>query len=442
MMSMIAGIGYAWSSPCIPKLRGQVDPESNPLPQPATIEEISWITSLHCLGAITGPIFTGIIAAKLGKKKTLLLFSIPQITSNLILIFANNVSLFYVARFLMGIGTGCVFSLIPIYVAEISEDTHRGRTSMFLPLMITLTQDFIFIIGPFVTIQILAMISLIPSIIFLVVFGVFVPESPYYFVKKNKLLKAQITLIKTRQTDEVFDELQDIIKFVNESDDKFSLKALIGSKVACKSFFLAFGLMFFQQFNGVNALNSYQQSIFAASKSLPADKSVMIVASVQLFAIYLVAKLVDNWGRKNLLITSYIGQLLSLLCLGTYFHLQTKGIDISCVFWLPLTSVIIYSMSFKLGAGPVSWTITSEIFPPNYKFILSPLIAFSMTFMSFLVTFVFPRFWAKFSLELTFWIFSGVVACAIPFVIFLVPETKGKTFYEIQRKLEGVTDFK
>lgn len=438
MMSMIAGIGYAWSSPCIPKLTAKGDSEFNPLPKPATLSEISWITSLHCLGAISGPLFTGIIACKLGKKKTIILFAVPQIIANIMLIFANNVNHFYAARFLLGIGTGCVFSLIPVYVAEMSHPKYRGRTSIFMSLTITFTQDLVFIIGPYVTIRTLAIISLIPSAIFFSTFVLFMPESPYDYVRRDNISKAHQALTQVRQYVNVDEELNNIIKSVSNKNDEFKLTDAILSKSVQKSFLVAFGLMFFQQFNGTNAINSYQQTIFDATKSsIPADKSVMIVGGAQLLVLFLVSKLVDKWGRKKLLLVSYIGQLISLISLGAYFHLQNLDMDISYLFWLPVTSILIFMLSFKMGAGPVSWTIAGEIFPTEFKFFLSPLIAFCMTLMSFLVTFVFPRFSDIFGFEYSFWIFTVVVAFAIPFVVYIVPETKGQSLEEIQKNFES-----
>ncbi|XP_056632046.1 facilitated trehalose transporter Tret1-like [Diorhabda sublineata] len=434
MMTILAGIGYAWSSPCISKLTDKVGSEFNPLPKPATLSEITWITSLHCLGAISGPLFTGIIANKLGKKKTIILFALPQIISNIILIFANNVTHFYVARFLLGIGTGCVFSLIPVYVAEMSHPKYRGRTSMFLSLTITCTQDFVFIVGPYVTIRTLAIISLVPSVIFFPTFSLLMPESPYDYVRQDNISKAHQALIKVAQHSNVDDELNSIIKSVSSKNGKFKLSDALFSRSVQKSFLIGFGLMFFQQFNGTNALNSYQQSILSATKSsIPADKSVMIVGAAQLLVLFFVSKLVDGWGRKKLLLVSYIGQFISLVSFGIYFHLQNLNMDISFLFWLPLTSILLFMFSFKIGAGPVSWIIVGEIFPTEYKFFLSPLIAFCMTFMSFLVTFIFPKFSHIFGFEYSFWFFSVVVACAIPFVFFIVPETKGQTLEEIQK---------
>ncbi|XP_072384171.1 facilitated trehalose transporter Tret1-like [Diabrotica undecimpunctata] len=433
LMSMLAGIGYAWSSPCIPKLAGQVDPEFNPLPKPATIKEISWITALHCMGAIFGPLLTGCIAYKIGKKKTLLLFAIPQMVSHMILIFANKVIHFYIARFLLGMGTGCVFSLVPVYVAEMSVATHRGRTSMFLPLMLTLTQDLMFLIGPYVTIRTLALWSLLPSILFFLSFGIFMPESPYDCVKQNKISKAQHSLMLSRQTSNVQDELQNIINSIDEDKKSGKINELCKSRAVGKSFLIAFMLMFFQQFNGSNAIFAYQQTIFYASEStIPADKSVMLVGAFQIVVQLFVSKLVDSWGRKNLLIVSYFCQLISLVSLGIYFYLQKQNINIEFLFWLPITSVMLFMLSFKLGAGPVSWIIAGEIFPTNFKFVLSPLIAFCMTVMSFLVTFVFPKFSVYIGYEYSFWIFAIVVATAIPYIYLMVPETSGKSLKEIE----------
>ncbi|XP_028134784.2 facilitated trehalose transporter Tret1-2 homolog [Diabrotica virgifera virgifera] len=433
LMSMLAGVGYAWSSPCIPKLAGQVGPEFNPLPKPANLQEISWITALHCMGAIFGPLLTGCIAYKIGKKKTLILFAIPQMVSHIILIFANKVVHFYVARFLLGMGTGCVFSLVPVYVAEISEASHRGRTSMFLPLMLTLTQDLMFVIGPYVTIRTLALWSLLPSILFFISFGIFMPESPYDCVKRNKISKAQHSLMFSRQTSNVQDELQNIINYIDEDKKKSRINELCKSRAVGKSFLVAFMLMFFQQFNGSNAIFAYQQTIFSASEStIPADKSVMLVGAFQILVQLFVSKLVDSWGRKNLLIVSYVCQLISLVSLGIYFCLQRHNFNIECLFWLPITSVMLFMLSFKMGAGPVSWIIAGEIFPTNFKFVLSPLIAFCMTFMSFLVTFVFPKFSVYIGYEYSFWIFGVVVATAIPYIYLMVPETSGKSLKEIE----------
>ncbi|CAG9856937.1 unnamed protein product [Phyllotreta striolata] len=337
-MAILAGVGFSWSSPCVPKLSGQTHPAHNPLDHPATIQQIAWITSLHNLGCIVAPLLCGPLTARLGKKRTLLVFAAPQLISNLILMVAKEVPHFYIARFLMGVGTGGATTLIQVYVVEVVPSSHRGRACSFTNWMVTLAQDFVFVLGPYVTIKTLAMVSLVPSITFFVVFGLFVPESPYYFASRRELKEAEAILVKTRRTDNVNEELEKIVRYLNEEKSvKFSLGAMVGSKGVRKSFALAVALIMFQQFAGVNCVFAYQQSILAESESsLPADKSVMVVALMQIIPMILITKLVDTWGRRKLMMLSYAGELVALVMFGGYFFLKSQGVDVSSVFWLPV----------------------------------------------------------------------------------------------------------
>ncbi|KAJ8950725.1 hypothetical protein NQ314_007787 [Rhamnusium bicolor] len=433
---MVCGIGYAWTSPSIPKLNGNVDPQNNPLSRPTTILEDSWITALQNLGAAFSPLFIGIAANKYGRKKTLIVFSLPMMVSNIILIFANSVSHFYVARFLVGIGTGCVFSVVPLYVAEISQVTNRGFTSMFLGLMITSQQLFVYVIGPYTTISTLAKISLIPSVLFLLTFGFFIPESPYYFVMIGNQVEAEKSLAKLRQKSksDVLKELTDIIKSVEQSKtEKSSLKDLIKSKVVTKCLLTAVGLMFFQQFTGILAIVPYLQTIFdATNSSIPADVSVMMVGLVQFITTAITSRIVDKVDRKILLIASNSGILFSLICLGTYFYLQTNQFNVDAIFWLPIASIILYIICFNFGIGPIPWTIVGEIFPPNLKTHLNGIVTFLNIIFGFLIAMFFPTLSLVLGMALSIWIFAAFTAVSILFIVYFLPETRGRSFLEIQ----------
>nr|XP_023017603.1 facilitated trehalose transporter Tret1-2 homolog [Leptinotarsa decemlineata] len=435
LMTFVAGYGFAWSSPCVPKLKEETDPAFNPLSHPASTLEISWITSLHHLGALCGPLFTGYISEKIGKKATLIMFSLPQVASNVMLIFANDVTHFYASRFLLGMGTGCVFSIIPSYVAEITETEHRGRTSMFLPLMVVSAQFLVWSIGPYVAISTLAMMCLVPSALFLIVFGLYVPESPYYFAKRNKLDEAEEALVKSG-AENVQSELKAILSSVQNSKIAFSFDDFRKSKAAKKSLIIALGLMFAQQFNGHPAIAAYQQTIFGSTKgSIGPEKSVMIAGFVQLLATLVTVKFVDTVGRKKLLLFSYSALLISVTGLGTYTYLQDKGLDLSAYSWIPISCVLLNMSSFKVGSGPISWTVIGEIFPPNFKYYLNGMAAFLMTLFGFFVTFMFPRISEILGMSFSLFLFAGIVAFAIVFIGYFVPETKGKSLQEIQNIL-------
>ncbi|KAJ8946863.1 hypothetical protein NQ318_006773 [Aromia moschata] len=321
LMSMLTAIGYAWPSPCIPKLNGSQNPKDNPLPRPTTIIEDSWIASLQNLGALCGPLISGITANKIGRKKTLLLFSLPMTASNIILIFANTVVHFYIARFLLGVGTGCVFFCNPAVHCR----NFGGGKPRFYQHDPRAHGDG----RPYVSISTLAIISLVPSALFLFLFGIFVPESPYYLVMIDKQVEAENSLVKLRRTGYVQKELSDIIKGFEESKNENSPCVLIKSKTVIKGLLTVLGLMFFQQFCGIIALTSYLHTF------------VMIVGFVQFISAAITSRVVDKIDRKKLLFWSNLGILFSLIFLGAYFFMQIRGFNLNALFWLPVTSTML-----------------------------------------------------------------------------------------------------
>ncbi|CAH1972686.1 unnamed protein product [Acanthoscelides obtectus] len=437
-MSMVGGMGYGWPSPFIPKLNGAIDPDMNPLPQPTTIMEDAWITSLHTLGSIFGPLFSGVLADKFGRKIVLIIFSLPMVAANIVFIFANSVTLFYIARFLLGIGNGVSISLIPAYVSEISETQNRGTTSLFMPLMICAIQNLLYFVGPYVTVRMMAMISLIPSCLFLVHFGFCVPESPYYYVLKDKTEEAEECLKNLRKTTDVKKELVDIIRNVEETRTKLSCKEIFFSRVLRKCFVITIGLMFFQQFSGILAIVSYSQTIFdSAGSSLPGYVCVMIIGVVQTLTVVITICIVDKINRKTLMIFSYAGMLVSLTTLGIYFYLLNLGYNATSFSWCPIASIMVYICCFNIAPGGLSWTILGEIFPPNVKSTLSSFAAVFVVTLAFSVSFIFPHLSKLLGMAWSMWTFAIFLSFGLGFLVFVLPETRKKTFSEIQSVLRG-----
>lgn len=435
-MAFITGIGYSWSSPCIPKLRDVIDPENNPLGRAATLQEISWITSLHALGSLAGPLLTGTMSKKIGKKKTLIIFSLPQVASSIIMFFAFEVEHFYVARFLLGIGTGCVFSVIPSYVGEISEPAIRGRTSMLNSVLLTAGQTVVLTVGPFVTIRTISLMTLTTSIIFLFTFSFYVPESPYHYVLHGKVDKAKSNLKKWGRTDSTEKELLDIIEICDKSKNEQTIKAILSSRILQRCLIICLGLVSLQSLVGNPAIVAYQQTILDNSSStIPGETSVIVISILQMIGTYWSTGLVDRWGRKQLLYISYLGLLVSLVILGGYLILIELKVKLEAFFWIPFASILSYIVFYKIGAGPLPWTLSGEIFPPSFKPHLSALTALVMTSVNFLVTLLFPYFLVNVGLGITMWIFAAFGILSLIFIRLAVPETKGKSLIDIQRML-------
>ncbi|XP_060521928.1 facilitated trehalose transporter Tret1-2 homolog [Cylas formicarius] len=440
LMTFGVGMGYGWSSPSLPKLNGQVDPQSIPLSIPTTVLQDSWIASLLSLGAMCSPFITVFLSEIIGRKKTLLAFSFPMIVSHLIMIFATKVVDFYIARFMIGISSGCMFSLIPVYTAEISQKHNRGLVGITLNIMLTLGHLTSSVVGPYVTIKMLSVVSLVPCVLFVVSFATLIPETPYFYVLVGKKQEAEVSLKKLRRSSAVEDELAEIVKSVEDLKltERGNFGELFTRKHHLKALFWAVGIMFFQQFTGIIYVVSYTQKIFdAAHTSLSADLEVMIVTAVQVIAVLLSTQAIDRVARKTLMAASLVLMLLPNFFMGLYFYLLEFGYNLDPISWLPVALLVIFISGFNVGIGPLGFTFAGEIFEPGVKCWGVTLATCTNLMVAFLTATFMPSVSEISGFYAPFWIFAGFTAVGIVFVYVFVPETKGKSFLEIQRSVRS-----
>lgn len=89
------------------------------------------------------------------------------------------------------------------------------------------------------------------------------------------------------------------------------------------------------------------------------------------------------------------------------------------------------------GTGSLIWVIIAELYDgPARAFGVSSSIAVNTT-MIFFTTKYFPLLLETAGPAITYFSFAGVSALMCLFVTICVPETKGKTFIEIQSELKG-----
>ncbi|XP_030754410.1 facilitated trehalose transporter Tret1-like [Sitophilus oryzae] len=439
-LSYGGGLGYGWSSPALPKLSGEVDPDQNQLSRPATLAEQSWIASLLSLGAMCSPFLCEYVSGKLGRKISLLLFSLPMIGGYVILIFADEVVHFYIGRFLIGITEGSIFSTIPVYSAEISENHNRGTIGAIMFLFVSLGHFTSSVVGPNVSLQLFSIISLVPCIIFFVSFGLFSPETPYYYVIRNKFPEAEKSLKQLRKKEDVSEEMSEIIKCVTEmkSNKNISvLKEIFTDKSSLKAFVLSLLLMLFQQFTGLIYIIDYNQKIFdSAETPLSGDKGVVIVMAVQVAAILFSTNVIDKINRKTLLLLSLTSIFFLHTTLGSFFYLKQENFNVQYASWIPIACLMLFITAYQLGICPISYIFPAEILKPNVKSFGIMLVCCIGLLAEFLIATFLPVLEEHVGFYVPFWIFAVISLIAIVFVYFFIPETRSKSFLEIQESLE------
>lgn len=82
--------------------------------------EAVWLMSVAALGAFFGPLITGSLVDCLGRKRTLLAANLLFLVTWGVLYYFETYAIMLCARFASGLGVGCVYSTLPMYIAEIA----------------------------------------------------------------------------------------------------------------------------------------------------------------------------------------------------------------------------------------------------------------------------------------------------------------------------------
>lgn len=182
---------------------------------------------------------------------------------------------------------------------------------------------------------------------------------------------------------------------------------------------------------------------------------------------FLATTLIDRLGRKILLYISAVSMIVTLGTLGAFFYYKNSGYEMSDYGWLPLVSFVIYVIGFSLGFGPVPWLMMGEILPckyfPFYISFRGSLVfrlprtarltelcftatargsaasittAFNWT-CTFVVTKTFNDVIENLGNHGAFWMFGVICFLSLFFVYFFVPETRGKSLEDIEKKFNS-----
>ncbi|CAA9998861.1 unnamed protein product [Nesidiocoris tenuis] len=150
-------------------------------------------------------------------------------------------------------------------------------------------------------------------------------------------------------------------------------------------------------------------------------------------------------NRKGLLIVQMLaliqrmsGCTLAMFSAGLWFYLNSKTtIDVSNCHWIPFASFVVYGIFFCFGLGPIASTVQGEYFPQSIKGLASGVTSLVLAATSFVMNKIYHSIALTWGMHLNYFIFAGASLVGAIFVVTVVIETKGKTFQEIQEKLNS-----
>jgi MFS family permease len=426
---------FSWSSPSIPKI---VEDKVN---YDISLDEASYFTVLPPIGAIASSFLFAKLNDTIGRKYSLLLIAFPHIISLILIANAKSVYVFYVSRFITGLGDSCLFASLPIYVGEISTPKVRGTWGNLMTFLIYLGQLSINVIGSYTTIATAAYICLVFPIFFLCTF-VFMPESPYFYLMKGRTDDARTSLQKLRQKQNVEEELHKLKSDVDrQMSESGSWKDVLTLSSNRKAVYAGIFLRASQQLGGISSFAVYTQYIFLKSGgNVSASTSAIIFMSLCAVLNMCAAFTLDRFGRRKSYFVSLLLCGMVLLCEATYFFIEQfygAEVNVAIVNWIPLVGMITYVVFYSFGLGIVPTLMLGELFSASIKGKGLLLLNIVFGVLVSCTTKLFHLLDTSFGLYAPFLFFS--ISCFISTIlaVYFVPETKGKTLEEIQQSLKA-----
>lgn len=332
---------------------------------------------------------------------------------------------------LAGSAISISYVVLPMYIAEISSDFIRGYLGIIHTVTAKTGSLIMYGVGPFVSVRLMAWLCLIPVILFLACFY-FLPESPYHSIAIKDYDAAERSLQKLRCTLDVKEELEQMKASVAKSQaNKGTFRELFFDSRNRRSIIVVLGLSALVELCGSHIVVQYAQTIFDKLNSgLDSNYASILFGVVQLGGAVIACFLVDSMGRRPLMLISIVGSGLCTLVIGVYFILE-RHIDVSGLGWMPATALLAFMVTYTFGILALLTVITAELFPKHLKGVAGATKSINGAWIGLALVYLFQFIVDTLGMDYVFMAFSIMTFAFIPFILFMVPETKRQSLETI-----------
>lgn len=455
-----------------------------------------WVASIVLIGSLIGALCAGRLADRYGRRWTNFVGGILFMVGSVGCALLDNLALFFVARFLMGLGVGFASVAGPLYIAEVSAPWNRGAMVSLYQLAITIGIFLAFIAGMFleplgywrIDFALGALTGL-----GLAVGMIVMPPSPRWLAGRGRGAEAKRVLARTLGSEEAAaEEYKAISERLAEEHGMTLLKALRSGPVVYRALILAVGLALLQQLSGMNALMYYAPEIFQ-EVGLGSTSSKFAATTglgfINVAATFIAIWLVDRVGRKPILVVGAGMMCVAELLLGgaalfavpggapsapipvpaavghahaaassataRYIIDRSEGTaakpaaestakpaadataepttSLSLMGLVAVIMTVLAVIAFAFSLGPIVWLIISEIFPAGVRSPCVGLATAANWLGNWLIAMMSLWMIHNLGVSTLFWIFAGFNLFTVFFVCFRMPETKGVELEQIEK---------
>lgn len=395
-----------------------------------------FIMSMALWGTVLGALTGGIPSDRYGRKNTLIIIGVLYTVSAIGSAVAPDPYTFSFFRFIGGLGVGASSVTAPIYISEISPPQKRGR--------LVAQFQFMIVFGIFIAFfsnyllkgvagawdwRLMLGVEAIPALIYLILV-IKVPQSPRWLLIHKGDLSSARKVLETIGIPDVSNALEAIQRSVLNQRTRIVFRKKYRIPIV-----LAFLIAFFNQMSGINFILYYAPEILERS-GLGGRASLfnsIYIGGVNLVFTMIGMYLIDRAGRRQLMILGSGGYILSLsmVALGFFMGLSSTFL---------LVFILIFIAAHAVGQGAVIWVFISEVFPNTVRAAGQSFGAAVHWIFAALITLVTPVFldqdegifrdnpWPIFAF------FAGCMVFQLLFVLWIMPETKGRSLEQIEEQ--------
>jgi SP family galactose:H+ symporter-like MFS transporter len=403
-------------------------------------QAIERIVGAMMLGAALGALGAGWLSFALGRKRSLILGGVLFVLGSLLCALAWSPQALIGARLVLGLAIGIATFAAPMYIAEIAPEEKRGAMITSYQLMITIGILVAFLSDTAFSASgawrwMLGIIA-VPGVLFLL--GVFVlPDSPRWLVLRGRAAEAEQVLLKLRgNADAVKRELAEIAE--SNQTQQLGWHLFQQNSNFRRSVGLGVLLQIMQQLTGMNVVMYYAPRIFGQMGYATGAQMwfTAIVGLTNVLATLIALGLVDRWGRRPIL---FVGFAVMAVGLGAVGALLNAGAAAQGTQLFAVGMLLVFIVGFAMSAGPLVWTLCSEIQPLHGRDFGIGASTLTNWIANMLVGASFLTLLDTFGTAQTFWLYAGLNVVFLLVTFWLVPETRGVTLEQIERKLMAGT---
>ncbi|XP_028044340.1 facilitated trehalose transporter Tret1-like [Bombyx mandarina] len=416
-----------------------------------TPDHESWVASILGLALISGIIVAPFSLEHLGRRITNQLSTLPALGGWALMITAKGPATILISRSLQGFAMGVQAAASPVSIAEYSSPKYRGAFLATIAFAFAAGMLIAHIFGTLLYWRSAALACGSFYALSLVLVSLTL-ETPSYLASKGLANECRRSFHWFRGYDQDSEkELEVLLQsqkktghtLITAKQSKLKTYAeLIKKPEFYKPTLIMMFMFVLFQISGMTVIPSYTVPIMCdVTSGLIDDNIGMLMVDVVRFGTAILACIVVNrFNRRAVLFFGIVMTVISLLTAALLLYLRDFGYLPDEYKWTPVIPTLFYIFGKTLGILPIPWAIAGEIFPLAYRSLGSGISGMFLSIMFFVVVKTAPASFGTIGIKGTFCLYAFWVAVCGIFLYFILPETKGKTLYEIERQFKGIAE--